>query len=284
MSKDGSKSNCALLIAATLGIVISFDQAAAQTSSSPNGQAQIVASEGFWERGSDDWTVRLMPYFWVPVSVEGDSTVDGGTVDLDLDLGDVLDLLEFGISGRGEAWKGKLGFIIDAWYVSLALDASPGPAVEVDIEQAQSDFLLGYQAGSWPVGDSAPNSQSKLIADVMGGLRYVYLKQTVKISPGANLGGSEEWVEPVVGARLILETSSDFYWVTRGDVSGFGIGDGSSLTWNVLGGLGYQPWERASIGLGYRAYGIDYSEGSGANEFGLDATLHGPYLTFVYQF
>ena len=137
---------------------------------------------------------------------------------------------------------------------------------------------MGYQAGHWPIG---PESSHNLILDLMSGARYVYLKQTIDFSPGPDLGGDKDWVEPVVGARLIWETPSDFFLLTRGDISGFGVADGSDLTWNLLGGVGYRPWERASVGLGYRVYSIDYSDGNGADEFGLVATLHGPYFTFV---
>ncbi len=160
--------------------------------------------------------------------------------------------------------------------------------MDVDIRQGQVDLMFGYQAGDWSIGvadSGAEKSPSPdLILDVMGGVRYVYLKQDIDFSPGPDLGGDKEWIEPVVGARLILETATDFYFLTRGDISGFGVPEGSDLTWNLIGGVGYQPWDRASLGLGYRVYSIDYSDGDGADEFGWDATLLGPYFTFVYQF
>jgi opacity protein-like surface antigen len=252
-------------------------------------QYQIAASEGTGARAPDEWTFYLLPYLWVPVSVDGDSTVDGGTVELDLDLSDVLDLLEFGISGRVEAWKGDFGFILDSWYVDLGLDVTtPGPGIDVDIQQGQIDLLLGYQAGRWPVG--APDSETEagwkphLFLDLMGGGRYVHLKQEITFSPGPDLGGDKDWIEPVIGARLVLEATERISFVARADASGFGVPEASDLTWNFLAGIGYHPWERASIGAGYRVYSIDYSDGDGADEFGFDATMHGPYLTFVYQF
>lgn len=67
----------------------------------------------------DEWRFSISPYAFVPVSTTGTSTVAGGEVDLDFDLSDALDLLNFAIAGRGEAWKGDLGIILDVSYVDL---------------------------------------------------------------------------------------------------------------------------------------------------------------------
>ncbi|WP_302476835.1 hypothetical protein [Ruegeria arenilitoris] len=38
----------------------------------------------------------------------------GQSADLDLDLGDVLDVLDFAAAGQYEAWNGGFGIIVDA--------------------------------------------------------------------------------------------------------------------------------------------------------------------------
>ena len=42
-----------------------------------------------------------------------------------------------------------------------------------------------------------------------------------------------------------------------GPASGFGIGSGSDLAWNVLLGAGYE-WKRYMIKIGFKWYDIDY--------------------------
>ncbi len=49
-----------------------------------------------------EWRASFSPYIFLPASVTGDSTIAGQTASLDLDTGDLLDLLSFAISGRLE--------------------------------------------------------------------------------------------------------------------------------------------------------------------------------------
>ncbi len=70
----------------------------------------------------------------------------------------------------------------------------------------------------------------------------------------------------------------------RADVSGFDIGSGSDLTWNFYAVGRYVVSQRFSFAAGYRILDIDYSSGSGANEFGMDVQMHGPYLGGTLRF
>ncbi|WP_170425260.1 hypothetical protein [Ruegeria arenilitoris] len=73
----------------------------------------------------------------MPISTTGTSTIDGVEADIDLDLSDALDLVDFAVSFRAESWKGDWGLIFDANYLSLEANES-GPAdasVDGDIEQ-----------------------------------------------------------------------------------------------------------------------------------------------------
>ena len=55
------------------------------------------------------------------------------------------------------------------------------------------------------------NPKSKIIFEPYGGLRYAYLKQKADLNndiidvvpEGINLGKSEDWIEPFIGARII---------------------------------------------------------------------------------
>lgn len=68
----------------------------------------------------------------------------------------------------------------------------------------------------------------------------------------------------------------------RGDVGGFGVG--SDLTWSLVGSIQYHVSRQVSVGGGYRALDIDYTQGSGANRSALDVLMHGPLLGAVFRF
>lgn len=235
------------------------------------------------------WQHDVQPYIWFPTSVEGTSTVDGGAAKLDLDASDMADMINFAFSLRYEAWKGNFGFIADGMYVDLEADLkdslpsppfSPGSKLKVtpDIEQVVVDLAGAYRF-----------DHGKLSTDLIGGLRYTYIKQDLKLNfpspvPTQNLGGSKDYVEPMIGTRLRWTLTDKWSAVFRGDMSGFGVGSGSDLTWNALLGTGYNYGEKTTFKLGYRIYDIDYSNGSGANEFGVDLKLQGPYLGASFRF
>ncbi len=91
----------------------------------PSGMA-FADPLGLRGASDDEWRFTVSPYLFLPVSTTGTSTVAGGTVDLDLSLKDVLEVLNFAASARGEAWKGDFGIIIDTYYMNIGGDESIG--------------------------------------------------------------------------------------------------------------------------------------------------------------
>lgn len=272
---------------ATLGLEVVSENSSAPADNfglgkSDDAQRQVAQARD--KSSSRNWKYTITPYLWIPNSVEGTSTVGGAPpAELDLDLSDVLDHLDFGASLRVEAWKGRFGVILDAAYVDLGADiTTPGGDLDVDIKQTTVDLLLGYEVARIPTGVSGTTHRDVSI-QLMGGLRYSYLKQEIDVVAGPTFGGSESWVEPVVGARVTVNLSEKWTGVVRGDIGGFGVGNASDLTWNVLVGLGYRAWENTSIKLGYRIYDIDYESGSGADTLGFDAQLMGPWLGVTWH-
>ena len=250
-----------------------FDASRRQTAQMPDSSA------------GHNWTFMVTPFAWIPNSVEGTSTVGmAPPVELDFDLSDIIDHLDFSASTRVEAWKGRFGLILEANYVDLGGEVkTPGADIDVDIKQANVDFLVGYEVARIPIGagdGKHPRTKRRDVSlHLLGGLRYAYLEQDIKFDPGSSFGGSGWWVEPVVGAQVMVGLSDKWTATVRGDASGFGINDDvSNLTWNALVGFDYRAWENTSIKFGYRIYDIDYETGSGADTLGLDAQMMGPWL------
>jgi hypothetical protein len=241
----------------------------------------------------DKWNFMVTPYFTAN-SLDLKSTVNGETAHIDIDFADLIDDFDvWAVATRVDARKGKSkwGFFLDGWYINLSndfrLDDPVVQKVDVDVEQAQVDLAVMYRLFKGlpmkKVGCYLP-----LSLDVWGGARYAYLKQHIK--PISNIpeiprriGKSKDWVEPLVGARIQFPLTRKLTLSALGDVSGFGVGSASDRTWTFTSGFDYQLFEKVSIKLAYRIYDIDYSNGSGTSEFGLDGREEGPYLGITFH-
>lgn len=180
---------------------------------------------------SDDWEIRLMPYFWMP-SLDADATVSGLSGSVDLSFDDVIDNLDFAAMGRVEAWKGDWGFTFDGLFMNLGADGSfEGTrgvttfALDADVRLGVADFGLAYRLCELNFGN---NNEQKLTFEPYGGLRYAYLRQKMDLniditgigSRGAILGGSEDWVEPFVGGRVRWDLNDKLALGIQGDGGG----------------------------------------------------------------
>lgn len=260
----------------------------------PATVAALVASAQFAcagplpdaDQSEADWRYDLLLYAFLPTRTTGTSTVAGQSVDLDLDLGDVLDLLNWAASGRFEAWRGDYGLIVDTNYYDLGLQGTlPGPlATQFDIQVRQKWLgLLGaYRVANGTYGDA----DRRFTVDVQAGARYNNLKQTVTLTnplPLPVLGGDEGWWEPVVGARGIWDLNERWNAVVSADFGGFGAG-GNDLQVGANAGVEFKPWDRTSLVFGYRYFSMDYSTTTSTGKFGYDVKQHGPVLGLKLNF
>ncbi len=225
------------------------------------------------------WVIKGGPILHL-AGLEGDATVAGVTAKLDLSFSDIFDNFDvISFSGRVEAWKDeRWGIFFDGLFLQLDGDFNtPGPLLtmlHVDITQVQLDLGLGLRLLDEP----------GLQIDLLGGLRYQYLKEEITPSPLPTLGGSADWIEPFIGGRVELQFDDTWSIFVRGDAGGFGIGSASDLTWNFLCGVEYQLNHKTSLLAGYQIQGFDYSNGSGPSEFGGDWETPGLLLSMNMRF
>lgn len=241
-------------------------------------------SEEGMASASPRWDSIVALYFWVPVSIKGTSTIGRVTAPLDLDLDQVADLFEFAASGRAEFWRGRLGIVFDAQYLSLGTsNPAPGPGggrIEVDLQQWNVDLGLGYRA------IEHRGKEQRWQLDLLVGGRYVDLKQQVTLPGPLAPGGSSNYLEVFFGIRTTYWLSEGWSLILRTDASGFGWGSGSRLTYNVVIGAEHRFGKKRNWHLffGYKWYSIDYATGSGPTAFGMDADIHGPYIAIAFGF
>ena len=234
------RTNCAIFCLMIAGLA----------SSPAFGQSLPLANEP-----DSDWRFTITPYAFLPVSTQGSSTVAGSTVDLDLDFSEALELLDFALSVRGEAWKGKWGIISDFYIVELEIDSSvglPGPGggsadIDVNIDQKWVSLLGAYRFAEGSTGKGL-----RYAWDVSGGVRWNSIEQqvdaSVAIGPGGqtSLGGTEDWLEPMLGIRLTYEISERWTLAGRAEFGGFGVG-GDDLQYTLLVGADWRVWETTSL-------------------------------------
>jgi hypothetical protein len=97
--------------------------------------------------------------------------------------------------------------------------------------------------------------------------------------------GDMIWVDPLVGARVRQELASGDEFRLQGDIGGFGVG--SKISWQAVGGYvhNFQLYGLNWQGMiGYRALEVDYSQGGGDSERGINLVMHGPIVGIGLKF
>jgi hypothetical protein len=89
---------------------------------------------------------------------------------------------------------------------------------------------------------------------------------------------SDTWVDPIIGARARFDLSEHVYATGWGMIGGFGLS--SKFTWDVMAALGYEVTDKISLVGGYRALGVDHTNGA----FQFDIVQHGPIIGGVFRF
>ncbi len=212
--------------------------------------------------GGDEWEYLLSPYLWA-VGIDGDVTIAGSTVPLDLSFSDILDDFSGGGSLFFEGRKGRWGFAIDATYITMETKDSAGSTT---IKTDTSVSLLGLD-GTYRLGPNSP-------WDLILGARLFDIDTEVSITGFPTVGGSISSTQAVVGARGRWSVAESWHFSVRGDV-----GFGSDSSWQLLALAGYQVGTNWGLHFGYRLMDLDVEDGSA----GLDATLEGVMLGAVFQ-
>lgn len=223
------------------------------------------------------WRFQILPYVWVP-EVHGDVGADGASSGVDLGLGDAFGLA-YAVPAHIEVSHGDLTLFTDLLYFKFKGERS-GP-LGGDLTSSAEGTVAEIGA-AYRVYDSARDHQgsSRWTIEPLLGIRYYQVSvgletETRSIDESAR----QDWVDGVAGARVGFSPSASWRLGIRGDVAA-----GSSFTWNVIGSVEWSVADWFSLVGGYRIFDIDYSSGSGSDEFALDVQLRGPFLAAAFTF
>ncbi|MEN9974050.1 MAG: hypothetical protein RLZZ282_56 [Verrucomicrobiota bacterium] len=224
---------------------------------------------------ADAWEFRLGLPGWMS-GLKGDAGVLGKVTSVDAScFSDIVPVIDMVATLSFEARKGRWGILTSGIYMDLSDVASPqGPLVdEVHLQLKQ---LLLDGAVSYAVVDNERGS-----LELLAGARYNYIYSDLSIVAGNTTfasDGSKSWIDPYVGLLGRAKLTESIAIVGKGDIGGFDVG--SSLTWQLYGGIECQLAKSCYLGAGYRYLSVDYTSGG----FTYDMATSGPQIELGFNF
>lgn len=274
--------------------------------------AEMVTNERSWAeeteksipaQGEDSWRFLIAPYIWL-TAIQGHAEGKrGNKVDINVDLGDAINLIKnikFIFAGRIEIEKGRWGFIYDGAYLKLGgsedivairdtrfpILVPPTVPIQGNVEMTMEMSIM-QAALSYDVYRSTKfvGKKPELTIEAMAGARYTYLRSRVEFAAAGPLIGvqrtideSKNWIDPIVGGRLLWNPHKSWQVNLEADIGGFGAGSDFSSNLNM--GVFYRITDWLLLWGGYRGLYTNYDK----NHFKFDAWIHGPYLGLGFEF
>lgn len=241
------------------------------------------------------WRANAMVYVWL-TGLTGDIQARGNKVDVDETFIDLVDKSSnlFGIGGRLEVGQQRLSAYVDGTYMSLRFDDRGDPADPADVKTPITIIEFGaiYRAAEWALGDEAEAKKAEgvpprrvLGLDVYAGGRYMDIGVDLDFQSGREDSRNKSWIDPLIGARAIIDLSERWVFTIGADIGGFGVG--SDFCWQAYGLFNYRfdMWGAdAALVLGFKALYEDFDEGQDDNRVQWDVTLYGPVIGLQFQF
>jgi hypothetical protein len=259
------------------------------------------------------WTLSITPYGWLPF-LQGDVTVKGRSVDIDVNPFELLDHLDaVPFMAYSEARKGPLALYNDIFFAKVGVDASVtravrgltvGASADLDADITIIEAGGAFEIARWSNGGGfrgEPVFRPYTAVDVLAGARYWHQDLDIKFGLTGALdlgglvvsrnraiarGGDVDWVDPLVGFRIRQGMAPGQELLLRADVGGFDVG--SKFSWNVLGAYSFDFAVRDGVTysgmLGYRALSVDFEKGSGTSRYEYDVVQHGPVVGLTLRF
>jgi hypothetical protein len=192
---------------------------------------------------ADSWQFGVELYFW-GASIGGKSASGS---DIDIELDDILDSLEFAFMGAVGARKGRWSLAADVIYLDAESSAAIAPGLTANVELTNWIItpVVGYNL--------VDTGKSRL--DILGGARYLYMKADLRVDAlGVRAEDSGSNWDAVIGARGAVNLTEKWHLFGYLDI---GTGE-SDLTWQAMAGIGYKfKWFHLNAAYRYLKWDFD---------------------------
>lgn len=227
---------------------------------------------------------------WFP-GADGTITQDGTLTNVDYSWSDWFDNLEdfeFG-SGLFATYRWKCWTFGGSWLGVKLGDSVPimdfaGNQLESELSANIFKLWIGYDLFRRSMSKS--NCWPCLTAQVYGGARIYVMKLESTLprpaGPPQLVDQTQEWGDLLIGTNLRLDLSPRWALILDADAGGFGAG--SNFSWHVDLGAEWKALRWFALQAGWAMLDVDYTEGGGADKFGYNLMLSGPYLRLVFTF
>lgn len=211
--------------------------------------------------GKSDWQFGASIYGWFPdISGQTAFTPPSGSGEFTVDIGDILENLEFTMMGMVDIHKGRWGVVTDLIYMDVGASQSGIHEMGGLPPDVAADVNLDLTSWIWTTAGSFRAVETpSLVMNVIAGVRYLDIEQALSWNLTGNIGpippedhsGSitvelANW-DAIAGVRgrLAFGRGKALFIPYEFDV---GAGD-SDLTWQGAAGLGYSFgwWEIAAL-------------------------------------
>ena len=240
------------------------------------GSVLIAQAGGSTEPPAEGWRFSVAPYFWM---ARTKASLDVGQFSrtTTIKFTDVVPDLHMAFAAHAEAtWREWTGFL-DLFYVSMGQsETQNGVSVSTNIQELFFEFGATYRLGPVSLGQAG-----RLTFEPLAGARLMWVDASLGF-PNQKVSDNAAVIDPMIGGRIAYHITDTVALWFRGDVAGFGAG--SELTYNLIAGLEWRFWPRASALVGWRYMNIDLENGSGSSTFNVDVEMNGPFLGVNFHF
>jgi hypothetical protein len=221
-----------------------------------------------------DWHFAVSPYLWLPW-IHGTIGARGHEASVHVSPGDLLSHFRFGLMGLVDTRYKRIVVPVDFVWLRLgANNALPLTDEAVNANVKGQAFILTPKIGYRLV-------DSEIVKiDALTGFRYWHFGESLRLSTSdtsVKFSSSQNWVDPVVGGRILANLSPKITVSIGGDVGGWNTG--SLIDYQIGGLLGYRIKPAVALQAGYRYLATDYRSGGTTINVVIAGPLFGATIT-----
>jgi hypothetical protein len=238
------------------------------------GLTFTLVSTSAWSQDSDEFDWKITPYLWL-VNMNGDLSIGPIDQDIDTSLREFVSELDAAVQIYGELGKGKHAVHLDYTYLRVKPDPTelPSPPFLPDSELATKLTNKIFEA-AYNYRWNGPDGPALVL-----GARQIDME--IRMSPARleAVNAGPNWWDYFVGIKTHNAIGPKWDFDFYGTV---GTG-GSDLPWTVQANFGRRYSNDNRLMLGFRAWGLDYSDADSSRRATLDLNMYGFVVGYEFN-